>query len=285
MALAYRIQNILCVVLFCLIVLGAGVRIAGAGLACPDWPLCFGEAVPTFNFQIFMEWIHRVIAGISGFLALTVTLLVFRNGERKTLGKWLILSLFLFGIQGFLGRQTVLQLLRADTVTSHLVGGYSLFALNVFIVRKWKLGSQAIKSHPARWIFLGILLLAFIQATLGGLVSSHYAGLACDGFPKCQGQWWPSLVGAVAYHFVHRLGAFILLIAGVGLALTAYLKNWESDLRRLTLMGLGFVLLQWVWGVSMVFTEIHPGLSLAHSATSLAIFTTFLVGTYRGFGR
>jgi heme A synthase len=28
---------------FVLIVLGALVRAHGAGLACPDWPLCFGE--------------------------------------------------------------------------------------------------------------------------------------------------------------------------------------------------------------------------------------------------
>ena len=31
---------------FGLIVLGALVRAHGAGLACPDWPLCFGELVP-----------------------------------------------------------------------------------------------------------------------------------------------------------------------------------------------------------------------------------------------
>ena len=38
-----------------LIVLGALVRAHGAGLACPDWPLCFGELVPRFDLKVAFE--------------------------------------------------------------------------------------------------------------------------------------------------------------------------------------------------------------------------------------
>ena len=37
---------------FGLIVLGALVRAHGAGLACPDWPLCFGEFVPELDLKV-----------------------------------------------------------------------------------------------------------------------------------------------------------------------------------------------------------------------------------------
>ena len=55
-----------------LIVLGALVRAHGAGLACPDWPLCFGTLVPRMNLEVAFEWSHRLVAGSMslGFVAL-----------------------------------------------------------------------------------------------------------------------------------------------------------------------------------------------------------------------
>ncbi|MGI9431363.1 MAG: COX15/CtaA family protein, partial [Myxococcota bacterium] len=55
---------------YVLIVLGALVRAHGAGLACPDWPLCFGEVIPTFDFKIAFEWGHRALAGTVGLIFL-----------------------------------------------------------------------------------------------------------------------------------------------------------------------------------------------------------------------
>src|SRR5262245_7554237 len=60
-----------------LIVLGALVRAHGAGLACPDWPLCFGALVPRMNLAVAFEWTHRLVAGsVSlGFVALAAATL------------------------------------------------------------------------------------------------------------------------------------------------------------------------------------------------------------------
>src|SRR3954454_16192043 len=49
--------------IFLLISLGGLVRNAGAGLSCPDWPLCYGRVVPPMSYQVFLEWFHRLIAG------------------------------------------------------------------------------------------------------------------------------------------------------------------------------------------------------------------------------
>ena len=53
-------------VTYVLIVFGALVRANGAGLACPDWPLCFGEVIPAFDVGVAFEWGHRALAGSVG---------------------------------------------------------------------------------------------------------------------------------------------------------------------------------------------------------------------------
>ncbi|NER25873.1 MAG: heme A synthase, partial [Symploca sp. SIO1C2] len=39
-----------------LMAVGSATRVMNAGLACPDWPLCYGQLVPTqqMNLQVFL---------------------------------------------------------------------------------------------------------------------------------------------------------------------------------------------------------------------------------------
>jgi len=39
----HRLATIAAIVAFCVIVLGAFVRLSDAGLGCPDWPGCYGQ--------------------------------------------------------------------------------------------------------------------------------------------------------------------------------------------------------------------------------------------------
>src|SRR5476651_1858771 len=51
-----------------LTVLGSWVRINGAGMTCPDWPLCRGALVPELIGGVVLEWAHRAIALTVGFV-------------------------------------------------------------------------------------------------------------------------------------------------------------------------------------------------------------------------
>ena len=47
-----------------LMAVGSATRVMNAGLACPDWPLCYGQLIPSqqMNLQVFLEWFHRLDA-------------------------------------------------------------------------------------------------------------------------------------------------------------------------------------------------------------------------------
>lgn len=85
---------------FCVIVFGGFVRLSNAGLSCPDWPTCYGQAAwPTQAHEIananqnferavevgkaWREQFHRHLAGSLGVLVLLLSLLAVR---RRKLG-------------------------------------------------------------------------------------------------------------------------------------------------------------------------------------------------------
>ena len=81
------------VALIALVVIGGATRVMEAGLACPDWPLCYGSFFPgrQMNLQVFLEWFHRLDAFLVGIVLITQFFLSLYWA--KLLPKWLPLSL------------------------------------------------------------------------------------------------------------------------------------------------------------------------------------------------
>ena len=243
-----------------LIVLGALVRAHGAGLACPDWPLCFGEVIPAFDFQVAFEWGHRALAGSVGlvFLALA-TVIALDPALRRRMGARLGLAALLLGVQIVLGGLTVLELLASWTVTSHLVTG-NAFALCLVLVarRLWRLAREEAGETPAaepagagaveRGATTAAAALLAIQLVLGGLVSSQYAGLICPEWPACMnGEFIPTLRGIQGLHVWHRLTGYSVVAA---VLLAAWLSRGHPQLRRWLGVASGLALAQVGVGVA-----------------------------------
>lgn len=127
----------LCAATLILMAIGSATRVMNAGLACPDWPLCYGELVPTkqMNFQVFLEWFHRLDAALIGIGA--IALVAISWWYRQFLPRWLpwgsTFALFLIVFQGILGGLTVTELLRFDIVTAHL-GTALLFFITLLVI-------------------------------------------------------------------------------------------------------------------------------------------------------
>lgn len=94
----------LVVALVALVAIGGATRVMEAGLACPDWPLCYGVLWPgrQWNLQVFLEWFHRLDAFLVGVALLLLFALSLRF--RTRFPGWLPwtsgLALALVAVQG-----------------------------------------------------------------------------------------------------------------------------------------------------------------------------------------
>lgn len=217
--LVFRLATATAVVALIVIVLGAWVRLSGAGLSCPDWPGCYGQLiVPTETHEIrranqafperpvvpakaIKEMVHRYVAGTLGLLIGATAVLA---ALRRRRGTPVALPGALVGLvvfQALLGMWTVTWLLKPLIVLAHLLGGMAILALLT-----WLAGSHAPRlpnlAHPPwlRPFAIVALVVLCLQIALGGWTSTNYAALACPDFPACQnGDWWPKTDFAAAF--------------------------------------------------------------------------------------
>ena len=268
-----------------LLVFGATVRVHGAGLACPDWPLCFGEVIPELNFQVFLEWGHRTFAGaISlGFLGLGGWIL-WRPRLRAQAG-WLVLaSAFVLVVQIVLGGLTVLHLLAYWSVTLHLLTG-NVFLLSLLVIAERlappvanRAAGAPIAQRHARVLAALVVVAWFVQMALGGLVSSNFAGLACTEWPTCNaGVWFPTFDGIVGLQLLHRAGAYALFALAVGFAWVARGHAVAGLAKAL----LGLVLFQVLLGITNVIMELPVEVAVLHSAVADLIGIVAVIAALR----
>ena len=267
-----------------LIVLGALVRAHGAGLSCPDWPLCFGDVIPQLDFKIAFEFGHRVLAGsIAILFALLAAATLRRPGLGRALRPALTIAAGLLALQIVLGGLTVLKLLASWTVTSHLVTG-NAFALALVLTGRRvaaelsRAGSAA--GAPAttaataleRAMTTTVALLLACQIVLGGLVSSNYAGLVCPDWPTCMaGEYFPTFTGIQGLHVLHRTLAYTLMAV---LPLAALLARRSPELARWLGLASGIALCQGIVGIANVLLRIPVEITALHSALAAALVCT-----------
>ncbi len=214
----YRLANWTTWLALFVVVLGAYVRLSGAGLGCPDWPGCYGQltvpqneaAVAQANAgyperpleapKAWKEMVHRYFAGTLGLLILVLALVAWRHRNQR-LQPPVALPLFLVSLvifQALLGMWTVTLLVKPVIVVAHLLGGMATLGLLAWLaLRTGPILPLPMRDAKALRAFRPLAVMGLIvvvaQIALGGWTSANYAALICPDFPTCQGQWWPSM--------------------------------------------------------------------------------------------
>ncbi|ABM71718.1 Uncharacterized protein required for cytochrome oxidase assembly [Prochlorococcus marinus str. MIT 9515] len=174
--------------LIALIVIGGATRVMEAGLACPDWPLCYGTFLPLnhMNLRVFLEWFHRLDAFLVGLLILSqfILSLVWRKDLPNWLPKTYSVLVFLIIVQGSIGALTVINLLNSYAVTAHLLTAFLLLITTITINQNLE-NNEVNKS--LRWwrILLFVpLILTLTQSFIGVRLSSTWSAHLCLSFNK-----------------------------------------------------------------------------------------------------
>lgn len=258
--------------LFLLLVWGNLVAGLKAGLACPDWPLCHGRILPPFRLDIYMEFLHRVLAAVAGGALLVlchVRFRAYRGGVRAVP----VLAVILLAGEIAMGALVVLLELPVQLTTVHFLTG-----LMIFLLAYYMMAFDGISSPPAfgargySALFLGMGGMVLLLASLGAYVRHVGAGLSLPDWPTSLGRWVPAVLSdGVLIQFSHRVLSALVLLTVVALYAATRLDPHLARYRRHALALLLLVAAQVAVGGMVVLTKLYFLSTGLHLAVALAM--------------
>lgn len=292
------------------IVLEAYVRLSGAGLGCPDWPSCYGQfvisgeadfksraaqAFPDKPLDIVKAWkqmSYRYAAASLGIFIVLLALMSFRQKQARLVSlatSWTLV--LLVGLQGALGMGVVKTQAMPIVVTGHILLGMIIFwgLYWLYLRLNPQLAASKSRMGPANLARFAMLVL-FLQTVLGAWASTNFGGLACTGFPQCNGSWWPeadyqgalnlfnglmtgysgvlSYDAQVAAHWLHRVGALASFILLSLMTLSATSESCSKPVRKAGLLLSLLLFVQIILGIVSIKLAMPLWVVVAHNAFS-----------------
>jgi cytochrome c oxidase assembly protein subunit 15 len=274
-----RVADATLIALTLIVMTGAAVRLTGSGLGCPNWPRCYGGALPPLSTHALIEFGNRALSGLVGVLTVVAAVLAAtRRPFRRDL-LWLSLTLPLGVLaQAVLGGFTVREHLAPGFVMSH-------FCLSMLIL----IGAAALawraRHEPGRrprstdrltvWSVRALSPLAALTIFAGTAATA--AGPHAGGSP---GQKIHRLTfeGADTLMWVIHRHATIAAVFGVAvIAVWFLMRHRGADERALEPMTILGVLLAAQGLVGSVQYELHLPTDMVWVHVALATLTWLVV--------
>jgi heme A synthase len=275
---------------FVLILLGGVVRVSDSGLGCGPagsgfhgWPFCNGDVVPGVDLNSIVEYTHRVVAIVVGFMILALFVMAWRRHRRllPVTGALLVLVI----AQGALGGATVEENLEEVYVAAHLGLAMLLLGLLLYLWRQ----VNEVPTEPGGPRVLAIAATVAVLCTVvaGGYMAGtqNYgradyqlgdgAHHACGKeFPTCNGDFMPfGQARLVDIHLTHR--AFMYLASALVIALIVVALRRRVAVRYAWALA-GLLVAQILVGALNVWLDEYEVLILLHLMLGTLLWATAL---------
>ena len=261
-----------------------------------------GLELEGFKSIFWFEYFHRLLGRLIGILFFVPMAYFFVRYPLSAKLKLQLLGLFVLGgLQGLMGWYMVKSGLVNDPhVSQYRLVAHLALALILYAAIFWLGSAYFIRNWVQRYatpvslnrMSLVLLLLLFLTILTGGFVAGTRAGFAFNTFPLMNGAlipegyaalkpFWKNLFENIAsVQFNHRLLASItLLLAGL-LAWLAHKTPLKPALKRLFIITLLLILVQYSLGILTLINYVPVALGAVHQATAVLVLTSnlFLVG-------
>jgi heme A synthase len=268
------------------VMLGSWTRINGAGMTCPDWPLCHGMLIPSMADGTVWEWTHRFFAFCVAPLVIAVMIAAWRVRDRSpfitpTLG--VIGALFV--VQCILGAATVHLANSPFSVVLHwgtaMAFVASLCAMMLFAgdgEAALAPGNASRSEIALTGILAGTALVSFVTMCVGAYVSSSGNGLACLAIPECAGNVIVMSEGQYV-QMLHRFIAAATLFCAVASFALVWMRSASARVRIAVSIGLALVFVQVILGLLNVALRLPMDLREAHAFNAALLFLSFVIAT------
>ena len=277
---------------FVLIIVGGVVRVSDSGLGCGPagsgfhgWPFCNGDVVPGVDLNSIVEYTHRVLAIVVGFMLLAIFVMAWRRHREYLVPAAGLLVLVI--AQGALGGATVEENLEEAYVAAHLCLAMLLLGGLLYLYRT--VSGAGVTDGGPRLRALGAVASVAVLCTIvaGGYMAGtqNYgradyqlgdgAHHACGKqFPTCNGEFMPfGKAELVDIHLTHRAFMYIAAILVTSLVVVAIRRGVLT--RYAWALG-GLLVLQILVGALNVWLDEYELLILLHLALGTLLWATTL---------
>jgi cytochrome c oxidase assembly protein subunit 15 len=267
--------------MFLVLVMGATVTNTGSSEGCGrHWPLCHGEFIPSYAFKTMIEFSHRFITGVVGFLLLGTAIGAWKlRGDRRATKVLIGLMLGSVVLQSGMGAWAVMYPQTAAVLAIHFGISLVCFAATFLLMRLLYEPADGPRQDGSlvpnryRWLAWATIAGSIGVAYLGAYMRHSGKELACYRWPACTNDAVASFSDASGISFAHRLAATTLGLLVVLLAVWSYrLRDVDPTLFPTARGAVFLVGVQALIGGYVVHSRLVLASTLMHAGAMALIF-------------